>query len=404
MFSGDLGKGMIVLFITMNLFNFFNFLFHFSMGRLLGPANYGILAVLMSIVYLYGIPIEALQNIMSRYTTKFSSKKEYGKIKFLMKKSLRKATFLSIILFFILIPVAFFVSEFLKINFWLILLTNLLIFFSFLTPITRGILQGRKEYTKLGLSLIIESIIKLLLAVLLVTIGMQVFGAIIGLLIGISSGLIFSFYFNKDILGKKEEKSSFHEIYSESIPYFISMLVIFLFLNLDIILAKRFFSPDLAGKYSVLSMLGKVIFFGTAAIGKAMFPITSEKHDNNQSSSSSFKKSLLVIFLLCLSAVLVYLILPEIVISILYGKQYLEMAPYLVYSGIALSLLSFSNLILIYGLSTNKIKKPQYLFIFLIIDVILLFSFHENIGQYILAFMFSNLLMFTACLISLKRK
>src|SRR3989338_1959753 len=89
-FSNELGRGAFILFITINIFNLLNFLFHFSMGRLLGPAAYGILAVLMSLVYIYNIPSEAIQNIISRYTSKFNIKKEHGKIKSLLFKGLFK--------------------------------------------------------------------------------------------------------------------------------------------------------------------------------------------------------------------------------------------------------------------------------------------------------------------------
>ena len=60
------------------------------------------------------------------------------------------------------------------------------------------------------------------------------------------------------------------------------MLAIVLMYSLDIILAKRFFSAEDAGKYAVISMLGKMIFFGTAAIGKAMFPFTSENYESGK--------------------------------------------------------------------------------------------------------------------------
>jgi len=392
-FSSELGKGALILFITMNIFNILNFFFHFSMGRMLGPEDYRILAVLMSIIYVYNVPTEAIQTIISRYTSKFSLRKEGGKIKFLMLKALKRGFRIATLIFLPSIIISIFLSVFLQINFVLVLFTNIFIFFSFLSPITKGILQGRKKFGLLGTNLIIESGLKLLFAISLVAFGFKTFGAMTGVLLGVSSGLIFSFYFNKDILKKEEEKVSFNNIYPKSVPYFITMLVIFLILSLDIILATKFFPPKLAGQYSALSMLGKMIFFATASVGKAMFPLTSEKHEKKENTSKLFKKSILIIASLCILAVLVYAFAPKLVIGILYGSQYIDMAPYLVYSGLALSFLSLSNLILIYGLSTNKLKKSYFLFIFLIIEVVLLSLFHKTILEYILVFMVSNIIM-----------
>ena len=374
------------------------------MGRLLGPADYGVLAVLMSVVYIFSVPSEAIQNIISRYTSKLNVKKEYGKIKFLMFKSLKKASNIAFWVFLIALLFSIFLSKFLDIDFWLIFITDILIFASFLNPVTKGILQGRKKFGLLGNNMILESGFKLLFAILFVLIGFKVFGAMIGVIIGFTTGLMFSIYFNRDILKKKSMKVSFKGIYPQSVPYFITMLVIFLVLSLDIILAKRFFSPEIAGKYAVISMLGKMIFFGTIAIGKAMFPLTSEKTDNNESSIELFKKSFVIIASLCTFVVLIYAFFPKLVIGILYGSQYLEMAPYLVYSGIALSFLSLSNIILIYGLSTSKIKNSHYLFSFLIIEVGLFYLFHDNVMEFILGFMVSSIIMFIGSFLIIKNK
>ncbi len=401
--SSELGKGTLILFIAINLYNFLNFLFHFIMGRLLGPEDYGILAVLMSIVYIYGIPAEAIQNLIVRYTSKFNVKRKYGEIKFLMIKSIKRSIKISLYFFVIVTIMSIFLARFLRINFWLLELTNILIFLCISGPVFKGILQGRKKFALFGFSMIIESIFKLSFAIMFVLLGFKVFGAIIGLLIGVVFGIVFSFYFNKEILQERKKTVKFDGIYSESIPYFIAMIAIFIALSLDIILAKRFFSPELAGKYSVLSMIGKMIFFGTISIGKAMFPISTENHETNKDSSKIFRKSLFIILCLCIIASLAFLIFPKLIIEILYGNQYIEMAPFLVYSGLSLSFLSLANLIIIYGLSIKRIRKPYLMFIFLIIEIILLFSFHNNIREYVISFMLSNIIMFIGSIFLVRR-
>jgi len=401
--GSELGKGTIILFLMMNFANLLNFIFHFSMGHMLSRGNYGILVVLMNILYIYSIPVESIQNLISRYTTRLNVNKEYGKIKYLLIKSLKRGLVFSSILFFILVPISFFLSKFLEINFWLIIFSNLFIFSAFSSPITRGVLQGRKKFILFGSSLVIESIFKISFGILFILIGMEVFGAISGALIGVFIGIIISIYFSKDLFKQKKEVVKFKEIYNESVPYFITTIVIISIFSLDVILARRFFSPEIAGDYAVLSMLGKMIFFATMSIGKAMFPLASEKSDNGEDSKKLFKKSFLMILFLCLGAILVFAIMPKLLISILYGAKYLDVAQFLVYSGIAFSFLALSNLILVYGLSTNKIRYSPFLFIFLIIEIVLLSKFHENILEYILAFMFSNIAMFIGTLFFVKR-
>lgn len=402
-FKSELTKGAITLFITLNLFNFLNFLFHFIMGRMLGPSDYGILAVLMSLIYIYNVPVEALQSIISRYTSTFNLKKEDGKIKYLIIKTLKKGFKIALILFIGATFLSIILSKFLDINFWLIFLTNIFIFFSFSIPVLRGILQGKKRFKTLGASFIIESVPKLIITILLVIIGFKVFGAILGVLLGTFLGLLSLIYFNKDILVQKEEKISLDDAYSKSIPYFITMLIIFFVFSLDILLAKRFFSEEIAGQYAVLSMMGKMIFLGTIAISKAMFPLTSEKYDSNKNSWNLFKKAFLITGIICLISVFACAIIPKFIIWVFYGSQYIKMAPYLVYSALAFSFLSLSNLSLIYGLSINRLKKTYFLFIFILIEIILLLMFHENILEFILAFMIGNIIMFAGSLFAIKK-
>ena len=402
-FSDELGRGVFVMLITMNLFWILNFLFHFSMGRLLGPENYGILAVLMSLIYIYSVPTEAIQNLISNYTSKFNIKKQNGKIKSLIFRSMSKAIKISFYLFIIAIIFSLLFSYFVKINFWLILLSNFIIFSSLSTPIFRGVLQGRKKFGLLGMSLVIEAFLKLIFAISFIFLGFLVFGAVLGILIGTFSSLLFIIYFNKEIINIKEKEESFEGIYFKSVPYFVAMFVIILFFSLDIILAKRFFSPDLAGKYAALSFLGKIVFFGTMAIGKTMFPLTSERYNKNKDSLGVFKKAFWIVLLLCFIVIGLYWLFPTFVISILYGSQYVDVSPYLLYSGVAFSFLSLTNLIFIYGLSINALKKPYYLVIFLIIEIVLLSVYNSDISEYILAFMVSNIIMFIGSLFLLLR-
>lgn len=409
LFSNEFRKGALILFITLNIFNFLNLLFHFIMGRMLGPADYGILAALMSLIFLHGIPSESVQNLVSRYTSKFNVKKENGKIRYLMSRAISKGIFIVIVLYAFLLIISLFLANFLDISFWLIALTNLMIFAAILAPILRGILQGRKKFTKLGISYIIEAIVKIIVAIFLVGIGFQlgsnfqIYGAMTGVLVGAFVALLFSLYFNIDLNKQKIKRTHFENVYTESVHYIIAMIVILLAFNIDILLAKRFFEAELAGKYAVLTILGRIIYLGVFSISKAMFPITSEKYEINSNTKSLFIKSLAVVVTLCIIGVMVYALFPKLIIFILYGSLYTDVSNLLVYSGIALSFLALTNVVLLYCLSINGLKKSYYLFIFLIIEIVLLSLFHDSLLEYILAFMASTIIMFIGTLFLLRK-
>jgi O-antigen/teichoic acid export membrane protein len=280
----------------------------------------------------------------------------------------------------------------------------MLIFSSFSLPIARGVLQGRKQFGLFGASLVIEGVIKLGLAIVFVYIEMGVFGALYGIIFGALAGFILSMGFNLKIIKENTVNERFKDFKLQSIPYFFSMFAIFFALSLDIILAKLFFNPVQVGEYAVVSMLGKIIFFGSSAIGKVMFPLTSEKYEEGKNSFNIFKKSFLIVSTLCGLAIAAYLLFPKLIILVLYGSQYTNVYALLVYSGISLSFLSLTNLILIYGLSIDSLKKSYFLFVFILLEVLLFSLFHKSLLEYTLAFMFSNIIMFIFSFLFIKKQ
>ena len=118
-----------------NIFNVMNFVYHFIIARMMTPADYGVLVTLFSLIYIFGVPSEAIQIIYSRLTSKYLVEKKEGKIKSLVRRGLKKGFIISLILLIFLIFLSIFISQFLNIDFWLIIF--LFIMFSFIIIIER---------------------------------------------------------------------------------------------------------------------------------------------------------------------------------------------------------------------------------------------------------------------------
>ena len=396
-------KDTVILFILLNVFNALNFLYHFVVARVLTPADYGILVALFSIIYLFNIPSEAIQNIFSRLTSNFNVKNERGKIKHILVRGLEKGFVVACGLFIGMLIISFFLSSYLDIPFWLFVVTDSLIFFFVLGPIPRGILQGEKKFVFFGMTFVIESLFRLAFSVFFVLIGWKIFGAIFGVFLGILLGFIFSFWGIRELFNVESKSAGVESAYSFSLPFFIVTFVIMMLLSIDTILARRFFAPDVAGHYAVLSTLGKIIFFGTASVSKTMFPSASEYFDNKISTKKLFIKSFFVVVGLSIIALFGFWLIPNLIVGIGFGEEYLDVAHLLIYSGIALSLLALANLGLLYGLATHRIKHPSLLFIFVILQIGMMFLFHGSIQQYLFGIIVANSITFIGSLFLLKR-
>src|SRR3989344_1845918 len=386
-FNKNLLKGSLILLIAFNAYNFLNFVFHFIMARMLTIAEYGVLAVLFSIIYTLGVFTESIQTIITRYTT---NEKNEGKINDLLRKSFSKVLKPVSIIFILYLFIAFPLSYILKINYFLLALTGLIIFPSFSTPITRGIMQGRKMFLPLGMNMIYESVLKLFLAVLFVWIGWKVYGAMAGVIIGVSLSLLISFISLRKIMSSPRKKSNTIDIYNYARPTLMVMAVIIIFYSLDIILAKIFFSAEVAGAYAIASILSKTIFWGTQPIARAMFPLSAEKNNN---SKKLFLNSLFMLIFMIFCALLIFFLFPDFIIYIFSGKEVPLASNILLYLGIATSILSLTNLNFMYKLSKGKIRNYYWMPIFILIEISLFWIFSSNLIEFSLSFITSSLIL-----------
>ncbi|MEK6928708.1 MAG: oligosaccharide flippase family protein [Nanoarchaeota archaeon] len=392
-------SGSIILLITFGLFNLMGYIFHFSMARMLSIADYGIIVTLFSIIYILAIFSESIQTVITKYSANEDKK---GKLKNIFKKTLKKAFALSILFFFLYIILAFPLSKILKIDYALLALNGLIIFSIFFMPISRGIMQGRKMFMSLGINMIIESSGKLIFPILFVLLGWKLYGVIGGVILATFTAFAFSFYFLKPIINAKEEKAQTLGIYNYTTPVFIIIFTILIFYSLDVIIAKIVFSPEVAGYYAISSILAKTIFFGTQPIGKAMFPMTSERKEDEKKIKIFFNALLIIIILIIFILALFYFFSEEI-IRIFSGKSIIQSSEILIYVSIATSFISITNLNLLYKASRNEIKGSVYLPLFILFEIAILMVFSGNLFEFSLAYMTASAILLWGSAILLKK-
>lgn len=399
--GNELVKGSITLFFLINLFNFLNYLFQFAMARMLGPAEFSVFSVLMAMVYVLNIPIESIQLIASKYTSNLYNT-SLGQVKGLLFTLFYKGQKVAFFLYLIFIPLSFLLSFLLSISPILLLFAGSLIFLSFIIPINRGILQGRKQFSALGWSMVVEALFKIFLGVLFVFIGWKVYGAFAAIFIGVIISLFLSFFFVRDIIRTKKEDTNIKGIFDYSFSVFLSMIIINVMLAIDVIFAKMFFTDEVAGSYAIASLFGKMIFLGAFPISKAMFPLTSNNTDVNNS-RRNLKNAINILSLLTLVPVLLLALFPKIMILVLFGEQYVGVSNLLWIVGLSSVFLSFANLFLFYLLSLKEFKHPYILTIFPVIQILLFIFLHQSLFVFSIALLTANSLLFLFSLFEMEK-
>ena len=384
-----------ILFTASSIVNVGAFIFHLIMGRFLGPANYGILGTLLTIVYIVNVPINVIQTTITKFVSQFKALNENNKISLLIRGSFRKLFVIGFFSTLFIILISPLIAQFLHISKLNIILLSPIILFSVLLPIVRGTLQGLQKFNLLGLNLILEIIFKLGLGIIFVYLGYKVNGAISAVVLSFLFPILLGLFTIKNFFEKKQTDSfDQKKIYNYTYPVLISLTLMSLLFTIDVFLVKHYFEEELAGFYVAASIIGKIIFFATFAISQVMFPKSVEKFSLNQSSKTILKKSLLLVSLLSVPITIFYFIFPQFVTLILFGNEYMKINNLLGIFGIAISLFSFSYLLVLYNLSISRINLIFPLIFFVILETLLIYFIHTTLLQVVLILTIIMLLVF----------
>lgn len=394
-------KGSFVLLVVFGIYGFLNFIFQASMARLLSVSDYGVLAFLFYFVYILSIFAESIQTVFSKQT---SLEKNDEKLKNIINRALKKIFFASFLIYGFYLILMFPFSIYRKIPYGLFVLTGLFIFSSLPLPVMRGVMQGRKKFIGLGANLIVESLVKLCLAISFVAIGWKIYGAVGGALLGTFAALFYSFFGIKDFRKIKEKKAETVEIKKDSKYVFMITFSLLAFYITDIFIAQLVFDKETAGVYAIASVLGKAIFWGTQPIGRAMFPLATEKGENKKLNHNIYYNALAILSMVTICALILFYFLPSQIISIFAGKEIAKSANILFYLGIANTLLSFANLNILYKISKRVPEKKEifYFLAFLLIGIILLVVFNDSLLKFSLAFIASSSLFLWGSIVLMK--
>lgn len=365
-----------------NSVNALNYLYHLIIGRLLGPASYGELAALISVVGLLGMIPGSINLVIIKYISAAKTEDKLVNLINWLKRRVLKGALLSALVILIISPL---ISSFLHID-NLIYLVLIAVFFPFsiLALLNRAVLQGLLRFKEMILSLLIESGIKLVLSIVLVYLGYMVGGAMLALAIaGISGWFITRLYLNYP---NKKETDILPEIKSMiaySFPVLVYTIAATSLYSSDLILVKHFFTSHDAGLYASLSTLGKIIFFGTGPIGSVMFPIISQRYARGIGYEKVFIYSFLATLTISLAILSVYLLVPELAISMLYGSAFRESADLLAWFGLFITLFTLSSLLINFNLSLGRTKVVVLPFFAAIAQITIIWFNHQNLLEVI---------------------
>lgn len=400
----ELITGSFYIFLGGLLSSFLAFLLNLYLARNLSYSDYGEYSSLLSLFTLITIPVGSIGIVIVRFATDYFTRSNLDHAAHFYKRNLQFWSGVSIIFFGVFILLTPFVSNFLKINEpLLIILTGAGVSLSYLGLVNPAFLQSLTKFKELSLITILGMLTRVILGVILVQAGLRVLGAVLSLFVMALISIGIGFLLLKDILFHKASgKVEIHlkEIAKYGLPSALSLLFMSSFISSDVLLVKHFFSPQEAGFYAGLSLVGKVVFYFTGPIATVMFPLIVKRDSEGKAHKDLLFLSFLLVFLASAAITIFYFLFPEVTTKIfLGGKEFLNVAKYLGIFGIFLSIYSLINILINFFLSIKKTRVVYFAFLGALTQIILITKFHNNFTQIISSSILSASFLFILLLL-----
>jgi O-antigen/teichoic acid export membrane protein len=398
--SNPLAWGSAVMFAGSMVANVGSYLYHLLMGRALGPVGYGELSSLVSILYIFGVPILVLQTVLVKYFAQIKANRSVAEAKDLyirVLKYLGVAILGGAGVFFLLSPV---IANFLHLpSFRLIIWLYVTFGVTILASINGGFLLGYQMF--IWLSVITGGSILLKLAISLPLAEFGVEWVMIATVISTVLSYLLGFIPVRFIFAVRREHFALTRkaAVNYSIPTFLTLFGVTSLYSTDIILVKHFFSADTAGVYAAVSLLGKIIYFASSSIVTVIYPIIVEKATRQQPVRKIVNFAVLFISGISVMLSAGYLLLPNLVTGLLFGSTYSGAVPYLGTFAVFISFFSLANLFAMVNLGIGRTSAWFYAIIAAFFQIILIYYFHNTLTEVILINSSVSLTLFAALVI-----
>ena len=398
--NSQMTRGSVIIFIGTNIGNFINLLFNFSMGRLLGPVKYGELGALFSSSILIGVLLSILSLFTVKAVSSYWGKKDLGKIRAFHTFLTPRLFLLSFLICILLLIITPKMSGFLYLDsFTPFILVALSFILSGPATFNKGILQGVLAFSYVTVNGVVEVVLKLIISVILVILNFGLIAPVLGALLGGMVGYILTVVELKiifrDVVYKKNSLVSW-DLLKSFFPVTLASLTLAVFLNIDIILVRHFFSGSIAGEYVALSTISKIIFYGIGPVISVMFPLISTRSSNGLPYLIPLLGTLVISLGLSAVIMFIFFLFPKLVIGLLFGGSYLSITAYLGLFSFFITIFSLNSILTYFLLSVSYYRPIYPLFLISLLQGVFIFIFHDNIWQVIWVNIAVSILYFMA--------
>ena len=317
--------GSVIMLVGSAVVSAFNFGYNVATARMLGPEGFGHASAAVTLLML----VSAITLSFQLVCAKFVAKNETPGAKHSVYRMLhRKSWFVGLLLAVSMAAASEPITRFLNLpSRWIVLLLAIGIAFYVPLGARRGRMQGTCSFGPLTGNFVLEAVTRFGGAMLLMWIGYGVLGAVGA----ITASVVLAYLLPFSHARRDSEQAnaafvpaSFREG-MQAIVFFVGQVIIN---NVDILLVKHYFSPEMAGLYAAVALVGRVVYFSSWQVVSAMFPIAAGDKTSSENSSVLIVPLLLVVAI-AVGAVVVLGTFSHAIVTFVFGGRYTEAEPLL---------------------------------------------------------------------------
>ncbi|MEY8850071.1 oligosaccharide flippase family protein [Psychroserpens sp. XS_ASV72] len=367
--------------LSILLVNGGNYLYNLILGRLLGPEQFADAAILITFLLVLSFVAMTYQLVTAKFSVEFDSA-VFESFKIRMYK---QAVWVGLGIGCLIILNANGLQEiFHTKSATMFVVFGIGVPLYFIMSVNRGVFQGTKAFKRLSLTYQFEMLSRLLLTLAFIF----MFNIESSVLIAL--GILFSFGFGlfpikvnlKAFASKlsieKPTLKTIRKFFIITAFYELTQIVIN---NSDILLVKHYFESYEAGLYASLALIGRIVYFIAWMFVMILLPTVIQLRKEGKPTSGVLLKYISYISGIAITIILGCALVPEFAISVLFGNQYLAMAPLLWKYALATGIFAISNLFAYYYLSLDRYVPVLISALFGMFQVALIVIFHQSLEE-----------------------
>lgn len=373
-----------------------NYMYYPVMGRMMDVRHFGEAQMLLSIVNIVTILLGAVQVVIVNISANQDhlGKKGQQIIRQLERLSLYVVIFIASVMTLGAPLLRSFFSFESALPF---VILGLVLIASVSMSFRRAYLQGKQHFGLVSAIGLLFSGGKLVFSIIFVWLGWHTSGAVGGLLMASLVALVFGIRAAMHVgYGASGYASSGLKVLKPELRYLASVMVVSLILTFllsgDILVAKRFFSPDVAGQYAGISAVAKIIFFAIMPLSEVLLasvgPSNSLRHN-----LTTGRRSITTAIVIGGGLLACFTFFPSLTIGVLMGDRYTAYTPILPSISLAIFLASIGYMCMYYLLALRMYIAPYLAIIAGGVTLLLVLLRHGTLEMVVSDFIMGSLLL-----------